>query len=360
MKLLGPAKLGELLLKNRVFMAPLTRSRANNDFGAPTHLHAEYYKQRSTAGLIISEGLPVSKQATGYKNIPGIYTRKQVEAWKPVTEMVHTHDGRIFAQLWHVGRLSHPSYLDGNAPVAPSAVNPNALISTKSGRAKSVTPKSLTVDEIRNTVLDFRNAAQNAIKAGFDGVEIHSSNGYLFHQFFCNASNMRTDQYGGSIENKTRFLFEVIDALKEILPEDKIGLRLNPMMHEKYGIFVDKETTETFDFIVTRLNEYSLAYVHITRPWQIFDSPYFIEDVIGHYRNLYRGFLIANGNYGFEDAEKEIRTNRADAIAFGRLFISNPDLPARFANHWPLTDPNPETFYTTGTKGYTDYCKYRA
>ena len=359
MKLLEPAKLGELYVKNRVFMAPLTRSRANNDLAAPTQLHVEYYKQRSSAGLIISEGVPVSKQAIGYNNIPGIYSHKQVEAWKPVTEIVHKYDGRIFAQLWHVGRLSHPSYLDGDVPVAPSAVNPNVLISTKSGKARSVTPKALSVDEISQTVIDFQNAAINAMKAGFDGVEIHSSNGYLFHQFFCSTSNLRKDQYGGSIENKTRFLFKVLDALKEVMPEHKIGLRLNPMMHDKYGIFVDEETPETFDYIVTKLNTYNLAYVHITRPWKMIDSPYFIKDVIGHYRKLYKGFLIANGHYGFEDAEGEIVANRADAIAFGRLFISNPDLPERLANRWPLTDPDTKTFYTSGARGYTDYPKYQ-
>jgi N-ethylmaleimide reductase len=360
MKLLEPIKLGKLLLKNRIFMAPLTRGRADNDLGLPTQLHAEYYKQRSSAGLIISEGVPVSKQAVGYKNIPGIYTDKQVEAWKRVTSEVHKHDGKIFIQLWHVGRLSHPSFLDGSLPVAPSAVNPNTLISTKSGRGKSVTPRALSVEDIAQTVSDFQMAAKNALEAGFDGVEIHSSNGYLFHQFFCNASNKRTDKYGVTVENKTRFLFEVLDALKEVMPEDKIGLRLNPMMHDKYGIFVDAQTAETFDYIVTRLNNYKLAYVHLTRPWQIVESPDFIKDVIGHYRNIYKGVLIANGNYGADDAEMEIKTKRADAIAFGRLFISNPDLPERFANHWPLTDPDTETFYTSDAKGYTDYSKFRS
>ena len=195
----------------------------------------------------------------------------------------------------------------------------------------------------------------NAIKAGFDGIEVHSSNGYLFHQFFMNCSNTRTDEYGGSIENKTRFFFEVLEAMKTVIPEKKIGIRLNPMLHGWSGITVDKETGKTFDHVVNRLNDYDLAYLHLTRQEKSPEKTYFIQDVIGHYRKIYNGFLVANGNYARESGEQELATGRADAIAYGRPFISNPDLPQRFKNNISLTEPDRATFYTTGEKGYTDY-----
>lgn len=355
MEILKPTKIGEMPIKNRLIMAPLTRSRADNPDAAPTDLHIEYYKQRANAGLIITEGTVVSKQGVGYVNVPGIYSEKQVVAWKKVTEAVHEAGGKIFMQIWHVGRISHPYFLDGELPVAPSAINPSINVRTPEGKKQSVTPKALTVEEIKSIVEDFKKAGKNAMAAGFDGVEIHSSNGYLFHQFFTKSSNHRKDQYGGNNENKSRFLFEVIDALKTVMPENKIGLRLNPMLDGLSGITLDEETTDTFDFIVEKLNNYNLAYLHVSKPWTPSTSPYALDDVIGHYRQLYKGFFIANNGYDRDSAERDLALSRADAIAFGKLFISNPDLPYRFENDLELALPDVATYYSPGPKGYTDY-----
>jgi len=359
MKLLSPAQSGPLQFSNRIFMAPLTRSRADNPELAPTALHVEYYRQRASAGLIISEGTNVSPRAAGYVDVPGLWSKAQIIGWQKVTEAVHEERGRIFTQLWHVGRISHPDFHGGELPLAPSAINPNRPVRTKqSGRTQTVTPRAMGLDDIQTTIDDFKRAGANAMEAGFDGIEIHSSNGYLFHQFFSSSSNIRVDQYGGSIENRVRLLFEVIEALQEVMPVERIGLRLNPMMHEAGGIEVTADTAPTFDHIVKRLNEYDLAYLHLTRPFQKLDIPGFIDDVIGHYRQLYRGFLLANGNYQPAEAEEEVQAGRADAIVFGRPFISNPDLPRRIQHHWPLADANPKTFYSSGPEGYTDYPPY--
>lgn len=353
--LLSPATLNNISIKNRVIMAPLTRSRANNPDLAPTDIHAKYYKQRSSAGLIISEGVVVSPEATGYINVPGIYTDTQVEAWKKVTQSVHDAGGKIFAQLWHVGRLSHPDLQNGNLPPAPSAINPYTAVGTYEGIKKSHTPRALTLDQVAKTIEDFVQAGANAMKASFDGVEVHAANGYLFHQFFSRCSNKRTDQYGGSIENRTRFLFEVIEAMSLRMPVEKIGVRLNPMQHDKAGIFVDEETGKTFDHIISRLNNYPLAYLHINKSHKTLDEPYYIKDIIGHCRKIYKGFFIACGNYNAETAEEEIKSGRADAVAFGRPFISNPDLPETIRKGLPFVVPDEATYYTTGEVGYTDY-----
>jgi len=360
MKLLTPAHSGALHFSNRVFMAPLTRSRADNPELAPTDLHAEYYRQRSTAGLIISEGTNVSPRSTGYIDVPGLWSPEQVSGWQKVTQKVHEEGGSIFTQLWHVGRISHPDFHEGALPLAPSAINPNSTIRTKQrGRTDTVTPQAMTIEDIQDTIDDFKRAGANAMEAGLDGVEIHSSNGYLFHQFFSTSSNIRDDRYGGSMENRVRLLFEVIEALGEVMPVERIGIRLNPMMHQAGGIEVNSDTLPTFDHIVSQLNQYDLAYLHLTRPFQSLDSPDFVEDVIGHYRQIYAGFLIANGNYSPEEAESELSAGRADAIVFGRPFISNPDLPERIQNHWPLAPPDSTTFYSSGARGYTDYPSYK-
>ena len=358
MEILKPEKIGDMPIKNRLIMAPLTRSRADNPEAVPTELHVEYYKQRASAGLIISEGTVVSKQGVGYVNVPGIYSEKQVEAWQKVTDAVHENGGKIFMQIWHVGRISHPDLQDGILPVAPSSINPNISIRTPKGKEESVTPKALTVEEIQGIVEDFKNAGKNAMAAGFDGVEIHASNGYLFHQFFTNCSNQRTDQYGGNDENKSRFLFEVMDALKKVMPENRIGVRLNPMLEGMSGITLDAQTSKTFDYIVNRLNDYGLAYLHVSKPWAPSTSEFALDDVISHYRKIYNGFLIANNNYDKESAEHDIASEKADAIAFGRFFIANPDLPFRFENNSELAVPDIATFYSPGPKGYIDYPKY--
>jgi N-ethylmaleimide reductase len=235
--LLNPIKMGDLTLKNRVIMAPMTRSRADNEAKVPTaDLQGVYYQQRASAGLIITEGSQISEKAVGYVNTPGIHTAAQTEGWKEVTKMVHEKDGKIFIQLWHVGRISHPDFHNGDLPHAPSALNPDAQAFTPEGFKDTVVPKEMSLEEIKQTIQDFKNAAANAWEADFDGIEIHSSNGYLSHQFFSSTSNQRTDDYGGSIENRARILFEIIEEIKTVIPENRIGLRLNPSLHGIFGM----------------------------------------------------------------------------------------------------------------------------
>lgn len=354
--LLEPIVVGDLKLSNRVWMAPMTRSRAANEGNVPFDIHVEYYRQRAGAGLIISEGSQVSKKAVGYINTPGIYSPEQVEGWKPVTKAVHDEGGHIFIQLWHVGRISHPDFHDGELPLAPSAINPNSKSFTPKGFKETVTPKAMSIEEIKQTIQDFKNAAKNAMEAGFDGVEIHSSNGYLFHQFFSSNSNVRTDEYGGSIENRAKILFEVIDAIKEVMPENRIGIRLNPSLNGIFGMEANEDTMPTFDYIVNRLNEYNLAYLHLSEPFtDVSDIPYLETQIAKRYRPLYEGTLVINSNFDQESGNKVIEEGSADAVAFGKPFISNPDLPKRFELGADLTDYDKDTFYTPGEKGYTDY-----
>ena len=355
--LLTPYKMGALTLKNRVVMAPLTRIRANNEGNVPTdELQGIYYELRASAGLIISEGSQISKEAVGYINTPGIYSKEQIEGWKKVTKRVHNKGGKIFIQLWHVGRISHPSFHNGKLPLAPSAINPNTKSYTKNGFEKTVTPKEMTLGDIERTVNDFAQAAKNAMEADFDGVEIHSSNGYLFHQFFSNSSNIRTDNYGGTIENKARILFEVIDAMKKVIPENRIGIRLNPSMHEMGGIEIDKETIPTFDYIVKKLNNYDLAYLHLSEPFNdVTEIPFAEPNIAKRYRPMYKGTLMINTGFTQETGNAIIDQNGADLVAFGKPFISNPDLVERFALNEKLNDWDATTFATPGTKGYLDY-----
>ena len=346
-------------LKNRVVMAPMTRSRADNEGNVPTNeLHGLYYEQRASAGLIITEGAQVSKDAVGYIYTGGIYSDEQVEGWKKVTKRVHDKGGKIFIQLWHVGRMSHPDFHNGELPLSASAINPNAQSFTPEGFKDTVTPREMTVEDIKTTVNDFKNAAANAVKAGFDGVEIHSSNGYLFHQFFTNCSNTRTDNYGGNIENKTRFFFEVLDAMKEVIPQEKIGVRFNPSLNGMFGINLDEETIPTFEYIIKKLNDYNLAYVHLSEPFtDVTDVPFAVTEIAKHFRPLYNGTLMINTSFDKEKGNKVLKDGDADLVAYGKPFISNPDLVERFENNLELAKWNQDTFYTQGPKGYTDYPK---
>ncbi len=354
--LLEPINLGDLTLNNRVIMAPMTRSRASNAENKPTEIHVTYYTQRASAGLIITEGSQISKKAVGYINTPGIYSSEQTDAWKKVTQAVHDEGGKIFIQLWHVGRISHPDFHDGELPLAPSPINPHAKSFTPKGFKDTVVPKEMTLEEIHQTVEDFGQAAKNAMEAGFDGVEIHASNGYLLHQFFSRTSNVRTDGYGGSIENRSRILFEVIDAIKKHIPENRIGIRFNPSLHGVFGMTMDEETIPTFDYIIERLNTYDLAYVHLSEPFTDVSELSFAEtDIAGRYRPMYRGTLIINAGFDQEKANAYILEGKADAVAFAKLFISNPDLVSRFRENAPLAEWDEATFYTPGQKGYTDY-----
>jgi len=348
--------LGDIKLRNRVVMAPMTRSRANNPENAPTDLMAKYYEQRASAGLIITEGSQISKRAVGYINTPGIYSAAQVVGWKKVTKAVHDKEGIIFLQLWHVGRMSHPDFHNGELPLAPSALNPNEKSYTPKGFKDTVTPKAMTINDIKQTVQDFRQGAKNAMDSDFDGVEIHASNGYLLHQFFSRTSNIRTDDYGGSIKNRTKILFEIIDEIKKVMPVSHIGVRLNPSLHGTFGMTLDEETIPTFDYIVEQLNNYNLAYVHMSEPFtDVTNVPYAEPNIAKRYRPKYKGTLIINNNFNQEKGNKVIEEGLADLVAFGKLFISNPDLPKRFELDAKLAKWDEQTFYTTGEKGYTDY-----
>lgn len=355
--LLQPYNTKSLQLNNRIVMAPMTRSRADNGEHRPTvEQQGIYYTQRASAGLIITEGSQVSEAAVGYINTPGIHSEAQVEGWKEVTKMVHAAGGTIFIQLWHVGRMSHPDFHNGNLPLAPSAINPNAKSYTPNGFKPTETPKEMTIEDIKATVEDFRKAAANAVKAGFDGVEIHSSNGYLFHQFFNATSNHRTDDYGGSIKNRARFFFEVLDVIKQEIPEQKIGARFNPSLSGLFGMTMDEETTPTFEYIINKLNDYDLAYVHLSEPFtDVSDIPYAVQHIAKHFRPLYNGTLMINSNFDQEKGNKVIQEGDADLVAFGKLYISNPDLVERFENHIKVSEWDESTFYTPGQEGYTTY-----
>lgn len=356
--LLEKLKLGDLSIANRVVMAPMTRSRADNQDKAPTDLHAEYYKQRASAGLIITEGSQISQEAVGYINTPGIHSKAQVEGWKKVTKAVHDEGGKIFIQLWHVGRISHPDFHEGKLPLAPSAINPKAKSFTPKGFKDTVTPKEMSIPEIKQTIEDFKNAAVNAWEAGFDGVEIHSSNGYLLHQFFSRTSNVRMDEYGGSIPNRAKILFEIIDAIKKVVPENRIGVRLNPSLSGIFGMTMDEESIPTFDYIIENLNRYELAYLHLSEPFNdVSDIPYAETDIAKRYRPIYKGKIIINAGFDQQKGNQFILEGLADAVAYAKLYISNPDLVERFTTNEKLASWDESTFYTPGAKGYTDYPK---
>lgn len=356
--LLTEYKLGDITLNNRVVMAPLTRSRADNPGKVPNDLMVEYYSQRASAGLIISEGAQISERAVGYINTPGIHTDEQVAGWRNVTDAVHVKGGKMFCQLWHVGRMSHPDFHGGELPLSASAINPNSQSFTPEGFKDTVTPKAMSLDDIKETIADYGQAAKNAMAAGFDGVEIHSSNGYLLHQFFSRTSNVRTDEYGGSKENRAKILFEVIDEIKKYVPENRIGLRLNPSLHGIFGMTLDEESIPTFDYIVENLNQYNLAYVHLSEPFNdVSDVPYAEPNIAAHYRPLYHGTLMINAGFNQKRGNQIIADGLADLVAFGKLFISNPDLVERFAENAEIARWDEDTFYTPGAKGYTDYPK---
>ncbi len=339
-------------------MAPLTRCRVDHSDGAPTAMMARYYEQRAGAGLIISEGTIVSPQGRGYPFTPGIWSDAQVAGWRKVTDAVHSRGGLIVCQLWHCGRLSLPDFHGGAAPVAPSAINPHWKMFSPDGLKETVTPAELTVDQISGIVADFGRAARNAVAAGFDGVEIHSSNGYLFHQFFSRCANTRSDRYGGSHENRARFFFEVLEAVGQALPYERVGFRLNPMMNRFHGIDVDADTLPMWEYLVRRANGYGLAFLHLTEPYlpnQLDGAVNPLDDVAAHFRPLAEMPIISNGGFDQDRAEQWVADDHCDAVAFGRAWIANPDLVERFARRAPLNEANATTFYQGGEQGYLDY-----
>jgi N-ethylmaleimide reductase len=354
--LLEPFQLNGLQLKNRIVMSPMTRSRSNNPDNAATELTALYYSQRASAGLIITEGTNISKEGVGVINVPGIYTEQQILGWKLVTDAVHSKGGKIFAQLWHVGRMSHPELLDGNLPLAPSALNPNTQAYGANGFIDTLTAREMTLDDIRKTIADFKQAANNAFAAGFDGIELHAANGYLLHQFFNLYSNQRSDNYGGSMENRSRILFEILEELKEVISLQRVGVRLNPSLHNTQGMMLDEESIAVHEHIVKGLNAYDLAYLHLTEPYTpVADHPYAVAEIAKHFRPLYQGNLIINKGFTRETGNAVIKDQLADLVSFGVPFIGNPDLVERFETGAPLNTPDPSKFYAVGPEGYTDY-----
>ena len=346
-------QMGPYTLANRIVMAPLTRNRAGAG-NVPQPMSVEYYRQRASAGLIITEGSQISPAAVGYPATPGIHSPEQIAGWNPVTDAVHGRGGRIFLQLWHCGRVSHPSLLDtGTLPVAPSAIKPEGQAFTYRGLQPFVTPRALETSEIPGIVEEYRKAAQNALEAGFDGVEIHSANGYLLDQFLRDGSNQRSDAYGGSLENRCRLLLEVTQAVADVWGANRVGVRLSPV--NPFNDMHDSNPQQTFDFVATALSPFGLAYLH-GMEGTIGESKHAPQEFdFTPFRRCFKGTYIANGGYDMALAKEALATGYSDLVAFGVPFIANPDLPERFAKNTPLNTPDPNTFYGGDEKGYTDY-----
>ena len=347
-----PTRIGDIEVANRIVMAPLTRSRAADGDIPGSAMNVDYYRQRIGAGLIISEGTQISPVGKGYMATPGIYSDTQVEGWKPITQAVHDAGSKIIAQIWHVGRITHPDLTGGAQPVAPSAIQPKVVAYTPNGKVDVPVPHALTTVEVKDVVEQFRQAAANAIRAGFDGVEIHGANGYLVDQFIRDGANQRTDAYGGSIENRCRFALEVVDACVAEIGAGRVGIRLSPLT--PFNDLADSNPQAVFGYLVEELNKRGIAFIH------------FIEGATGGPRDVpgfdyawarqaFKGTYIANNGYNRQMAIDAIDVGKADAIAFGRLFIANPDLVERLKLNAALNEPNPNTFYTPGPVGYTDY-----
>ena len=357
--LLSPIEKG-LSLKNRVVMAPLTRGRAG-EARTPNSLMAEYYAQRAGAGLIISEGTAISPQGYGWTHSPGIYTAEQTAAWKQVVDGVHERGSKMYLQLWHTGRASHSLFQPNNQlPVAPSAIKiEGSEAYTPDGKKSCEIPRALETEEIPRVVAEYRQAAANAKEAGFDGVEIHSANGYLIDEFLQSKTNHRTDKYGGSIENRYRFLQEVVEAVLTVWDADSVGVRLSP--NGSFNDMGSPDYRETFTYVVQQLNNYGLAYLHLLDGLAFGFHELGEPMTLPEFRKIYDGVLIGNCGYDRTQAEKAIASGDADLIAFGRAYISNPDLVARFANNWELNpDAEMDIWYSSGAEGYTDFPTYQA
>lgn len=351
-------ELGDLYLRNRMVLAPLTRARSGPD-RIPTPQMATYYGQRASAGLLITEATVVSPQGFGWVETPGIYNDAQVHGWKGVTEKVHESGTPIFLQLWHCGRASHSDFFNGDLPVAPSAIKLNGdSVHTPLGKKPYETPRALTTQEVQTTVVDYITAAKRAKEAGFDGVEIHGANGYLIDQFLQSKTNHRSDQYGGSLENRFRFLQEILEGVLEVFPSHRVAVRLSPN-----GAFNDMGSAdyqETFNYIIERLDAYKLGYLHVMDGlgfgFHELGDPFTLARV----RSLYSGLVMGNCGYDKDTAQERIGAGEADLIAFGRPYISNPDLVERFQNDWPLNPPaDMKHWYSPGEDGYTDFPFYR-
>jgi 2,4-dienoyl-CoA reductase-like NADH-dependent reductase (Old Yellow Enzyme family) len=344
--LFDPIKIGDLELRNRIIMAPLTRSRAIGGGRVPNELMLEYYVQRASAGLILTEATAVTPQGVGYADTPGIWSGEQVAGWKKITEAVHARGGRIFLQLWHVGRISDPVFLDGQLPVAPSAIAARGHVSLVRPKREYVTPRALDTEEIPGIVAAYRKGAENAKAAGFDGVEIHGANGYLLDQFLQDSTNKRTDAYGGPIENRARLMLEVTDACIEVWGASRVGMHLAPRgdSHD----MGDSDRAATFGYVARELGRRKIAFICAREALG--------EDRLGpQLKKAFGGVYIANEKMTRESASKLLAAGEADAVAFGKLFIANPDLPKRLETDAPLNEPRPESFYHPSAEGYIDY-----
>lgn len=349
----SPYAMGTLQLKNRMVMAPLTRSRAEQG-NVPSGMAVTYYSQRASAGLIITEATQASAGGQGYIATPGIHSDAQVAEWKKVTDAVHQKGGLIFLQLWHVGRISHPDFRNGELPVAPSPIAPRGVQTyTAQGLKDIPVPRALETDEIPDIIEEFRQGAQNAKSAGFDGVEVHGANGYLLDQFLEDGTNQRTDQYGGSLENRARLLFEVIDAATSVWGSERVGVRLSP--GGTFNDMCDCHPQETFGYVVRGLSKRNLAYLHLIEPAQQQGEHPMPDLSARFFRPLYSGTLIVAGGYTLDRANAVLQAGQADLVAFGQLFLANPDLVERFKRKAALNTPNPQTFYGGGAEGYIDY-----
>lgn len=350
-------QLGSNTLDNRIVMAPMTRLRADGNI--PTQLMAEYYAQRASAGLIITECTMISPLSQGYMNVPGIYNNEQVEGWKLVTDAVHAQGGKIFLQIWHSGRVAHSALLNGEKPIAPSAIAATGQLHTPIGKVDIETPRALETSEISEIIAQFRQAAVNAQQAGFDGIELHGAFGYLIDQFLQDGSNQRQDKYGGSIENRARFLLEVVEAVTQVWGGDYVGIKLSPS-NTFYGMF-DSDPQATFSYVIKALNDFNLAYIHLMEANEIdLNTRKVINPVLPVFRPLYQGNIITNGGYNKETGNSAIASGNAQLVSYGKPYLANPDLVKRFSINAKLNEPNPRTFYGRGNTedakvGYTDY-----
>mgnify|MGYP001034769642 CR=1 FL=1 len=351
--LFSPLQLGPITLKNRLVMAPLTRNRAGTN-GVPQQLNLEYYRQRASAGLIISEGSQISAAAVGYPATPGIHSPEQIAGWRAITDAVHQAGSRMFLQLWHCGRVSHPSLLPGGmAPAAPSAIKPAGEVMTYEGMRPYETPHALSLEEISGVIEQYRHASRCALEAGFDGVEIHAANGYLLDQFLRDGSNQRSDAYGGDIANRARLMLEVTEAVCEVWGADRVGIRLSPL--QPFNDMRDSDPEATFSHAVDALNRFGLAYLHVTEMGSNAPGAAGPAFDLRKLRRIWRGIYIINGGYDRARGDAALAAGDADLVAFGVPFLANPDLPARFAQGAALNPADPATFYGGGARGYTDY-----
>lgn len=356
--LLQPIRLGEIELPNRIIMASMTRARTDNPALIPNALQAQYYAQRASAGLILTEGTWPNREGVGFINVPGLYTQEQVDGWRGVTDAVHEAGGRIFVQLGHTGSSSHPDLLDGALPLAPSAINPGLKAFTPSGFKDTVVPRAMTRSDIERTVEDYAKATHLAQAAGFDGVELHGINTFLIPTFLYENLNQRTDLYGGSIENRARFVLEIVDAMVGSWTSGRVGIKLSPGLTGVGNFVAGTETLATFEFLIGQLSKRDLAYLQLMNPMNDLTGTHLEvlgQDVAKHFRALYTGTLFANGGYSFETGNALLREGFADAIAFAAPFISNPDLVERFRDNLPLSPSDRDTYYGGGEAGYLDY-----